>query len=197
MRDLKVGIVQFSPFYKKTEQNLTKILQLIQEGARQGAKILCLPEMCLSGYLFPGPQEARQVAIRAKDSTEIRRIKSLAKDLAITLAFGFLEEDGEWLFNSQMLVGPGGETLALYRKRHLFAPDEWWAQPGPGPFLSVPTAWGKLGLGICMDLNYRDFVEFHIAQETDIVLFSTNWIDQGFLVQPYWFSRWEGSRGLS
>jgi predicted amidohydrolase len=65
-----------------------------------------------------------------------------------------------------------------------------------GPFLLSLHPWGKLGLGICMDLNYRDFVEFHIAQETDIVLFSTNWIDQGFLVQPYWFSRWEGFPGL-
>jgi protein N-terminal amidase len=159
MRDLKVGIIQFSPLYKKTEKNLTKILQLIQEGGSSGAKIICLPEMCLSGYIFVNPEDARPWALDPEFSPEIAALQSAAADFQIYLAFGFLEEDGEWLFNSQMLVGPGGETLALYRKRHLFAPDEWWAQPGPGPFLSVPTAWGKLGLGICMDLNYRDFVE--------------------------------------
>jgi predicted amidohydrolase len=80
--------------------------------------------------------------IRAKDSTEIPRIKSLAKDLAIYLAFGFLER----MENGSIIVkcwwDQRGRNLAFYRKRHLFEPDEWWAQPGPGPFLSVPTALG-------------------------------------------------------
>jgi predicted amidohydrolase len=196
MRDLKVGIIQFSPLYKKTEKNLTKILQLIQEGGSSGAKIICLPEMCLSGYIFVNPEDARPWALDPEFSPEIAALQSAAADFQIYLAFGFLEHSGKGLYNSQLLIGPKGEKLGLYRKRHLFEPDYWWAQPGDGHFLSIPTPIGNLGLGICMDLNYRDFVDYHIRQKTDMVLFSTNWVDQGFLVQDYWNYRWSGFSGV-
>ncbi|GAB4422754.1 MAG: hypothetical protein OHK0011_02050 [Turneriella sp.] len=108
------------------------------------------------------------------------------------VVYGFAESAGAALYNSQNLVAPTGERLATYRKTHLYKADETWATPGDTGFMTIATELGRLGLGICMDMNFDDFVEHHTVNETDIVCFSACWLNEDFPVRHYWLYRLEG-----
>ncbi|RUS34154.1 hypothetical protein BC938DRAFT_482244 [Jimgerdemannia flammicorona] len=78
-----------------------------------------------------------------------------------------------------------GNLIATYQKSFLYYTDERWADEGPG-FISLQIErLGKVGIGICMDLNpykYRkasafEFANFHREHQTQIILCPMNWLD--------------------
>lgn len=182
----KAGVVQFSPLYGRVVDNLDRLEELVRRGAQQGAQLLVLPEMCWTGYLWPNTDAIRPHAEVFGAGPGQERLARWANDLGVWLVFGFPEVAGTRLFNAQAVACPGGAVLPLYRKSHLFEADQWWAQPGDTGYQTWSTPWGTVGSGVCMDLNYADLVEFHAVWGTDILAFSTNWVDQGFDVIPYW-----------
>ncbi|CAG8749027.1 2841_t:CDS:2, partial [Acaulospora morrowiae] len=75
---------------------------------------------------------------------------------------------------------------------------ENWADEGPGfKAIDVPGL-GKVGFGICMDINpYKftapfdayEFTNFHLQQKTDIILCSMAWLDSETSAVDYWLQR--------
>jgi len=89
-------------------------------------------------------------------------------------------------YNSAVMVSPQGNVLANYRKSFLFTVDETWADEGQGFFAAeVPGGLGNVSMGICMDLNPKNFVEpfdkyefaNHILDsKSDLVLMPMAWL---------------------
>jgi len=91
----------------------------------------------------------------------------LARTLGVTLLLGSLPEripGDRRVHNTSVLLGPNGQTLAVYRKIHLFDID----LPGmehlkesrlvaPGrDVVAVDTPFGRVGLTICCDLRFPE-----------------------------------------
>ena len=51
-----VACIQFKPVKGDIAQNLKELLKLCEQAAETGAKLIQLPEMCLSGYIWPSPE---------------------------------------------------------------------------------------------------------------------------------------------
>ena len=56
-----VAAVQFEPKLLDVHHNLATAKQLVFEAAAKGAKVVVLPELCLSGYALHSKQEAASV----------------------------------------------------------------------------------------------------------------------------------------
>lgn len=57
-------------------------------------------------------------------------------------------------YNAAVVVNSEGETMANYRKAHLYYTDEPWALEGPdGFFAGRLPGLGRTAMGICMDLK--------------------------------------------
>ncbi|PCI30768.1 MAG: hypothetical protein COB67_01045 [SAR324 cluster bacterium] len=180
--------IQFKPVKGDPEENLRKVLDLCGQAITAGAKLLTLPEMCLTGYIWPNASSIRRYAEPALGVSYLQ-LAEFCRNNQCYLAYGFAETCSGHLYNAQNLIGPGGGLLATYRKTHLFDADCTWATPGNSGFISVNTEIGKLGLGICMDLNFDDFVLYHQWENTTYLLLAVNWLDEGFHVHPYWLHR--------
>lgn len=87
------------------------------------------------------------------------------------------------------MINRAGEMIANYRKKHLYYNDALWAKEGE-EFISfdITTVENKTmtcALGICMDINPKNFAsfenyelaEFVVKSKVDLVLFLTNWVD--------------------
>lgn len=183
--------IQFKPVWGKPELNRERILEILRGAAAAGAKLAVLPEMCISGYIFRDANEILPFCEPSEGET-FRLISNACKENGIFVVYGFAEKCGEKLYNSQSLVAPDGTLVATYRKTHLYESDCTWATPGNTGFLAIDTELGKLGLGICMDLNFQDFTDFHILQGTQIICFSTCWLDENFPIAAYWLYRLAG-----
>lgn len=183
--------VQFKPRWGMPADNRLALAEILAACAEKQVKLVVLPEMCISGYVFTGREEVLPFC-EEKEGESFAHFAALARKHGMFIVYGFAEYAGEQLYNSQNLVAPTGERLATYRKTHLYKADEAWATPGDSGFMALDTELGRLGLGICMDLNFNDFVGFHRDQKTDIICFSACWLDEDFPVQHYWLYRLYG-----
>ena len=95
------------------------------------------------------------------------------------------------LHNSALVVSPLGELVTCYRKVLLYEADEAWASPGWRRSV-VPTSFGSIVPGICMDLNDDGFVGFLHEVKPAVVAFCTNWLEEGAPVHEYWQARLRG-----
>jgi protein N-terminal amidase len=84
-----------------------------------------------------------------------------------------------------MVVSPEGELVFNYRKTFLYDTDKNWAIEG-NEFGSFEILGKRIGLGICMDINNKDFksewtnyefATFNVEKKNDIVILCSNWLE--------------------
>lgn len=188
----RCATIQFKADHNHPEQNLPQVLNLCEQAKKQNVDVIVFPEMSLTGYLWESEQSIRPYA-ETSTGNSFQQISKFCLENQCYVIYGFAElgEDDQ-LYNAQSLVAPTGEKLATYRKVHLFDCDTLWAKSSNQGFITIETPLGNFGLGICMDLNFQDFVDFHIEEQTEFLFFSTNWLEEGEVVHDYWLSCLEG-----
>ncbi|HEY7516606.1 MAG TPA: carbon-nitrogen hydrolase family protein [Vicinamibacteria bacterium] len=159
---LLAGVVQMTSS-SDVERNLATAERLVGEAARRGAAFVGLPE----NFAYLRSEGEKVVEAQSLDGPWVRRMADLARKLRVTLLLGSLPEriEGDTrVRNTSVLLGPEGQTLAVYRKMHLFDID----LPGmehlkesrsvvPGEEVVVAAApFGPLGLTICYDLRFPE-----------------------------------------
>lgn len=149
----------------KVDENLNEAARWIAEAARQGAKLVALPEY------FPliSADESDKYAIReAEGEGPIQRFLSeCARRHGIWLIGGsvpLLADAPDKVRNTCLAYGPDGEQLARYDKIHLFAfargaenyDEARTIEAGNEP-VALETPFGRVGLSICYDLRFPEF----------------------------------------
>jgi len=170
-----VAVCQLGLAVGEVESNRAAAAGAVVAAAGQGAELVVLPELCDSGYVFTGEAEARTLATRAADSPTLREWQALAAGYRTTIAGGFCElgEDG-LLYNSAALIGPGG-VLAVYRKAHLWDAEKLVFTPGDAPPPVVDLPFGRVGLMICYDLEFPEWVRLAALAGADLIAAPVNW----------------------
>ncbi|OGG55757.1 MAG: hypothetical protein A3F84_16510 [Candidatus Handelsmanbacteria bacterium RIFCSPLOWO2_12_FULL_64_10] len=110
-RDLRriAGISMFSK-PKDLAGNSAKAKEHIARGAEAGAKLVLLPELCLSGM----SPDAYTAAIRADDDI-LHDLAATAKSLGVAASVGFFERDGRKCYVSQAFLH-NGKIACVSRK---------------------------------------------------------------------------------
>jgi predicted amidohydrolase len=146
----------------------------ITRAASEGARLIVLPELTNSGYVFDGPDEARELAERVTGPT-VSEWWALAREHDLVIVGGFCElDDAGTVRNSAVLVDAGGPR-AVYRKAHLWADERDHFIPGSQPPPVVDTALGRVGLLICYDAEFPEWVRMPALAGADILAITTNW----------------------
>jgi predicted amidohydrolase len=140
------------------------------EAKANGADILLLPEMYLSGYNI-GPEAARNQAI---STAGLAPAQEIAKAHDIALVFGYPELVDDKVANSAVLIANNGEILLNYRKSHLFGDlDRSMFNERGGTFALAELKGFKIGLLICYDIEFPEPARLLTLQGVDILLIPT------------------------
>jgi predicted amidohydrolase len=136
----------------------------------QGADLLILPEMYLSGYNI-GAQAALAQAI---PQSGLAPAQEAAKSLNIALVFGYPELVGGKVANAAVLIGPDGRILLNYRKSHLFGEldRQMFAETG-AEFPVTELNGAKIGLLICYDIEFPEPARRLALAGADLILIPT------------------------
>jgi 5-aminopentanamidase len=155
--------------------NRTAAAAAVAQAAGQGADLVVLPELCDTGYVFSGAAEARALAAPAADSPTLREWRVLSARHATVVVGGFCELGGDGLLYNSAAVVAGDEVLAVYRKAHLWDAEKLVFTPGgrPPPVVSLP--FGRVGLMICYDLEFPEWVRLAALGGADLVAAPVNW----------------------
>ncbi|WP_282364899.1 nitrilase family protein [Pseudomonas sp. PS01297] len=174
---VRVAVVQFDPQVgiQHSQANLEHSLELAREAAINGANFIVLPELANTGYLFGTRQEAFLHAELIPEGPSMQAWLDFARKHQVYLAAGLAERDGVQLFDSAVLVGPGG-FIGKYRKAHLWNREKLWFTPGNLGFPVFDTPIGRIGLLICWDIWFPEVPRLLSLQGADIICSLNNWI---------------------
>jgi len=171
---MKVGYIQTSPIFGEKGQNFKEIEKLI---TNLRADLIVLPELFATGYTFVSKEEALSLAENNDGETAQFLIK-VAQLTESVIVGGFIEKDGEKVYNSAMIVSEKG-VIGKYRKLHLYFKEKLWFTPGDKPLKIYEINGVNIGVMICFDWFFPETARTLTLLGADIIAHPAN------LVLPY------------
>lgn len=149
--EYRIALAQVAPQLGDLDANLELVADRVRAGAAQGAALVVLPELALTGYLLQ--DLVPEVAIGADDP----RLLALGREApGVLVAVGFVEETAEHRYANSVALLRDGELLGLHRKVYL--PTYGLFDEGrftrPGDRIRTVDAGapiGRIGLSVCED----------------------------------------------
>jgi len=175
---MKVALLQMTAHGTDLAANLAKGEAFCRCAATLDADIALFPEMWNIGYA-PCPSDADgRVAWRAlavtQQSEYVTRFRELARELDLAIALTYLEQRGEAVRNSVLLIDRHGQILFTYSKVHTCEWD-WEAELEAGEdfyVAALDTRSGpvKVGAMICFDREFPEPARILMLQGAEIIL---------------------------
>jgi predicted amidohydrolase len=155
--DVVVACCQLAPRIGEAEANRAGALAAVEAAADDGAQVVVLPELAVSGYVFADAQEARRLA-EPIDGPTVGGWARIARERGLVVVGGLCEVDDDGVLrNSAVLVDAGG-VRAVYRKAHLWDREDLVFTPGAEAPPVVETALGRIAMMVCYDLEFPEWV---------------------------------------
>ena len=172
---VKIACIQMEPVVGHKERNVQRTLDRIEGAAGEGARLIVLPELCNSGYVFASREEAFALAEAVPDGPTCRVWVEAARKRGLYLVAGIAERDAEVLYNAAVAIGPSG-FLGKFRKVHLWSEENLFFEPGNLGFPVFKTPLGRIATFICYDGWFPESYRLCALQGADIVCIPTNWV---------------------
>ena len=170
----KVAAVEFNPEFFEFEQNIPRIVAIVEEAAKAGAKIIVLPETATSGYIYKDRKQFDPFldTVPGKTTDAIAKVTA-AHDCYVTIGLAEIDRTTGLAYNTGALIGPSG-YIGKYRKVGLNPDDQLWFTPGNLGYPVFDTAYGKLAMVICYDDTYWEIARTAAVKGAQIICFMSS-----------------------
>ncbi|MEI6417006.1 MAG: carbon-nitrogen hydrolase, partial [Verrucomicrobiota bacterium] len=172
-----VGLVQMR-CVKEPAANLKNAERFIRKAAKQGAQVVCLPELFLSEYFCQSEDHAHFQLAESIPGPTTKKMEALAKELKVVLIASLFERRAPGLYhNTTAIIDANGKYLGKYRKMHI--PDDpafyekFYFTPGDLGFRSWSTKAGNVGVLICWDQWYPEAARLTALQGAEMLFYPT------------------------
>lgn len=189
----RVACCQVELSIDQPTESWARVVAAVREAARQGADVVVLPELCTSGYVFTSTQEARAAAEDA--ARRVDELVALSAEFGIVIVAGAPEPAGDDApsndapsndalsnvapdnsapYNGAVVID-GGAVCGRYRKVHLWGQEpQWFAACADAP-LVVDTTAGRIGVMVCYDLEFPEWVRMARQAGAELICAPVNW----------------------
>jgi agmatine deiminase len=194
MNQLQLGLIQMR-MVRDGRKNLGKALEMVRTASKEGAQVVCLPELFDSLY-FP-QEEKSEVEPQNLPNETTDALAAAAEENKIVLIGGSLYESHNGkAYNSSVVFNSDGKMIGRYRKVHIPQDPGFYEQnyfDAGGDYRVFNTAFGKIGVLICFDQWYPEPARINKLMGADVVFYPTaigtvKGIDQA---EGDWQSAWE------
>jgi predicted amidohydrolase len=170
---IRAAAVQLAPVVGDLAGNRARSLDALSAAASRGARLVVLPELCTSGYVFADAAEARRVAEPA-DGPTVQAWHAVAREHALVVVAGLceLDDDGD-LRNSAVVLDASG-VRAVYRKTHLWDREPEIFVRGEQPPPVLDTEAGRIGLAVCYDAAFPEHIRAAALGGAEVVAVPMN-----------------------
>ncbi len=173
-----VGLVQMhcSP---EPDDNLARAVEHVRSAAKQGATVICLPELFKTQYFCQREDAALFDLAEPIPGPSTAEFSELARELRVTIVVSLFERRAPGLYhNTAAVVGPDGTLLGIYRKMHI--PDDplyyekYYFTPGDLGYKVFDAPQGaKLGTLVCWDQWYPEGARLTALQGAHVLFYPT------------------------
>lgn len=194
---ISIGLVQMacSPYASK---NLEKAVDSIRAAAKQGAQIICLPELFLTQYFCQTEDPDNFSLAEPLPGPTSTTLSNLAKELQVVLIVPLFEKRTQGIYhNTAIVIDADGSIAGTYRKMHI--PDDpcffekFYFTPGDTGFKSFSTRYGKVGVLICWDQWFPEAARLTALSGAQFLFYPTaiGYQDEDAKVSQQQISAWE------
>jgi N-carbamoylputrescine amidase len=150
----------------------------IADAAREGAEVVCLPELFRTPYLCQSEDPDRFDWAEPIPGPSTELLSKQAADLGISLVASLFERRAPGLYhNTAVVLDAGGRLAGRYRKMHI--PDDplyyekFYFTPGDLGFLVHTTEAGRLGVLVCWDQWFPEAARVTALAGADLLFYPT------------------------
>jgi predicted amidohydrolase len=196
MQDIRVAAVQMESRALDVEANLARLEHFARQAAAEGAKLVSLPECCITSYMPLAGLSRQQLADIAEpvpDGPACRRLVRLARECGLAIAAGLIEagDDGR-LYKAYVVALPDGQ-VHRHRKFHPFVHPALTPGEEFTVFDYLGWRWGVL---ICYDNNQPENGRVLATRGVQVVLaphqtggFPLRYAGMGLIDRRLWDNR--------
>lgn len=152
--------------------NLTRIRDAVAAAGARQARLIVLPELATSGYVFPDRSAVLDAAIAADDERWAAVHEVIPADAVVVV--GYAERAGEQLFNTAAVLTRTAR-LADYRKSHLWGAETLLFDSGAEAGIVVDAPFGRLGVALCYDNEFPEVPRRLALAGAEVLALPVNW----------------------
>ncbi len=174
---VKLGLLQ-TACSPDPKANLKKTLTLAERAARQGAQIICTPELFRSQYFCQSEDHENFKLAETIPGPSTDVFQKLARKHKVVVIASLFERRAAGVYhNTAAVIDADGSLLGTYRKMHI--PDDplyyekFYFTPGDLGFRAWQTRHGQIGVLICWDQWYPEGARLTALQGAQILFYPT------------------------
>jgi predicted amidohydrolase len=145
---LRVAAAQAESTYGEVEANVKTAVDLVECAARQGARVVVLPELFLTGYA--AELWSADACLDDPGDGRLAALADAARETGTVVVAGAALRAQERATISLLAFDELGGSTRVYDKQHLTDEEKPFFVPGEGGATLVVDGW-SLGLGFCFD----------------------------------------------
>lgn len=192
-KKFRTALVQMKSSVNK-EQNLAYSLELINEAAKDKARLICFPEFQMA---YSPPEQKPEALHKIAEKINGNFVSTLsysAKQNKINVIATIYEisntnKQNHKVFDTAIIINDLGKLKSVYRKVHLY--DALGFKESKklvaGSIIERPTrtSVGNLGLLICYDMRFPEISRILTVNGASILASPSAWV-AGFMKQEHW-----------
>ena len=149
----------------RLEPNWAKMAEWVQRARHQGARLVCFPELNLTGYTT---REIIKDAALSIAGALVRQLEGLANASGLVILAGLAEADGHGRIFASHVVAAPGRTVAVYRKTHVAPPEQALFHPGENIPIFDIDGW-RFGIQLCYDAHFPELATRMALDGADVI----------------------------
>jgi predicted amidohydrolase len=170
---MNIALIQQSCSEDKAE-NLKKGLASARKAAKNGADMICFAELAFEPF-YPQHSDPKDPGKHAEaiPGPITDAFSEIAKEFGVVIILNVYEKDGEALYDSSPVINTDGTILGTTRMIHItdyacFHEKEYYT-PGNNGAPVFDTSFGKIGVAICYDRHYPEYMRALAIAGAEIV----------------------------
>jgi len=172
-----VGLVQMH-CTADPDENLKRGAQFVRDAARQGAQVICLPELFKTQYFCQREDAALFDLAETIPGPSTEVLCKVAQEAKVAVIASLFEKRARGVYhNTAVMIDSDGKILGLYRKMHI--PDDplyyekFYFTPGDLGFKAFDTHFGRIGTLVCWDQWYPEGARLTALQGAEVLFYPT------------------------
>jgi N-carbamoylputrescine amidase len=161
-RPLRVALIQQHGSHD-IQDNIQRGVQAFERAAREGANLIAFAELAFTPF-YPQRPAGENVLDLAESipGPTTNRFAELAVTYQVVTVLNLFERDGGKTYDASPVIDADGSILGVTRMVHIIeAPlfhEQGYYYPGDGRSMVYDTAAGRIGIAICYDRHFPEYM---------------------------------------
>jgi predicted amidohydrolase len=171
---VKIALIQQHASTDKAA-NLDRGLTAAREAAAAGAQVICFAELAFDRFL-PQVQATPELLSRAESipGPTTDAFRQIAIDNNVVIVPNLFEHAENKTFDSSPVIDTDGSILGVTRMIHITEYEHFHEQgfyaPGDNGIVIYDTQYGKIGISICYDRHYPEYMRALAVAGAELVI---------------------------